>query len=81
MAEVFALLTAARLKESKLSAEEREKRKREREEAREAQRIAVCIRQGECPECHKKLIRGKKNRSNDYKRDWLCKNCDTIHSL
>lgn len=81
MAEISALLTAATIRENNLTPEEREKRKHEREEVREAHRVAVCIRQGECPECHKKLVRGKKNRKNDYKRDWLCENCDSIHSL
>lgn len=81
MAGITALMAAARMKENRLSIEEREKLRQERELAREAHRMAVCIRQGECPECHSKLIRGKKDKKDDYKRSWFCESCDIVHKL
>ena len=36
------------------------------------------IQQGLCPYCGSNLIRGKKDRKNDYKRSWSCTNCTKI---
>lgn len=78
---VMALLAAVKMKESKLSPEERELLKIKREREREDRRIVVCIQQGSCPDCQSKLKRGKKNKKNDYKRDWFCKKCDKTYSI
>lgn len=39
------------------------------------------IRSNECPSCGGKLYRGKRNKNNDYKRDWACVECFEIHTI
>lgn len=75
------LLAEARKRELALSVEEREHRAEvQRLKAEERYRRAS-ITQGICPQCNAKLIRGKKNKKNDYKRDWKCLKCDSTHSM
>ena len=47
-----------------------------RESDAEQKRITQHIQQGVCPHCEGKLIRGKKDKKNDYKRTWKCLNCN-----
>lgn len=39
------------------------------------------IRQQICPKCEGKLTRGKKNKHNGYKREWLCNECFELHTI
>jgi len=47
-----------------------------REEDAEHKRREQCIQQCICPNCGKRLIRGKKDKHNDYMRTWSCQNCN-----
>lgn len=75
------LLSEARKAEARLSEEEREHRKEVERLNREERFRKASITQGICPECESKLIRGKKNKKNNYKRDWECKKCKKTHSM
>jgi carboxypeptidase C (cathepsin A) len=59
-----------------LPQEEQDRITAEREAIKEQKRVSACISQGKCPECLGKLIRGKKDKNNGYKRTWKCVNCD-----
>jgi len=56
--------------------EERDRITAEREAIQEQKRANACISQGKCPHCLGKLIRGKKDKKNGYKRTWKCLKCD-----
>lgn len=76
-----ALLASSVHHNNKRTPEEREaiaKRRRLRHE--EEQRQANIIK-NVCPTCNGKLIRGKKDKKNDYKRTWTCTDCDTSHII
>lgn len=75
------LLASTRKAEASLPEEERNRRREERRLEQEERHRRACIVQGICPSCREKLIRGKKNRKNDYKRDWYCSGCESTHSL
>ena len=57
------------------------KRESDAEQKRITQHIQQHIQQGICPHCEGKLIRGKKDKKNDYMRTWKCSSCekDIIH--
>lgn len=76
-----ALLSASAMANAKLPEEERERRKQEREAARQERIRQAQIIQNVCPSCEGKLIRGKKDKRNDYKRVWNCFNCGSQHSI
>lgn len=48
----------------------------ERETKRQRQ-----IHNGICPSCGGPLTRGRRNKLNDYKREWGCSECFTIHTI
>lgn len=75
------LLAESRKAEARLSEEEREFRKEKRRLASEERYRQSSIVQSVCPSCKGKLVRGKKNKKNDYKRDWKCSKCNEIHSI
>lgn len=39
------------------------------------------IRENTCPICSGKLTRGKRNKNNDYKREWACSTCSSVHYI
>lgn len=39
------------------------------------------IRMNICPSCKGKLIRGARNKNNDYKREWFCRTCGETHTI
>lgn len=39
------------------------------------------IRSNICPSCSGKLVRGSRNKHNDYKRTWGCIDCFEIHTI
>lgn len=39
------------------------------------------IRSNECPICSGKLTRGKRNKNKDYKREWVCGTCSSVHYI
>ena len=55
---------------------EKEKEAKAIEALQEQKRVNACISQGKCPECLGKLIRGKKDKKNGYKRTWKCISCN-----
>lgn len=63
----------------KYTEEEREAMKQERENFRKEEVRCSQVRQGICPTCNGKLIRGKKDKRNEYKRSWECKECEEKH--
>ena len=46
------------------------------ESDKENKRVKEYIQQGICPYCEGKLIRGKKDKKNNYKRTWNCVKCE-----
>lgn len=46
------------------------------EEVRQAR-----ILKNSCPDCSGKLMRGRKQKKNDYKRTWRCADCENIHTM
>ena len=67
-------LAAARAAETCTVEEKAENEKRK--QFNTEQRIkAAKIRKNICPDCDGKLVRGKKDKKNDYKREWCCASC------
>ena len=85
MANVYGLavglLAEARKAEARLPEEERRRRKEEQRLALEERYRQASIIRNICPTCEGKLIRGKKDKRNDYKRPWTCSICEEIHSI
>jgi hypothetical protein len=75
------LLTAAAIRDSKLSKEEKAERAERRRLYYEEQARRDNIIQNICPDCQGKLARGKKDKKNNYKRQWNCKECGNTHFL
>lgn len=75
------LLAETRKAEARLPEEERTRRKEERRKASEERLRQAQIIQNVCPFCEGKLIRGKKDKKNNYKRSWQCSNCRRTHSI
>lgn len=76
-----ALLSASAMANAKLPVEERERRKQANEDARQERIRQAQIIRNVCPSCEGKLVRGKKDKRNDYKRVWNCLNCWSQHSI
>ena len=55
-----------------LSIKERLALKKKVAEEKELKRVDQAIQAGLCPYCGVRLIRGKKDKHNDYKRVWTC---------
>lgn len=72
-------LEANRKYNEKYSKEEREKMKQERETIRREEVRRSQVRQSICPSCKSQLIRGKKDKRNNYKRSWECRECKEVH--
>jgi RNase P subunit RPR2 len=73
------LLTLSQLAKRKFNALPQEEQQciiTEREAMEEQRRIKKCIQQGICPNCSSKLIRGKRDKKNNYLRIWKCLKCD-----
>lgn len=66
--------------DSKLTAEEKAERKEQRRLLTEERIRQAKVIQNICPNCDGKLIRGKKDRKNDYKRLWTCRDCGSSHN-
>lgn len=62
---------------AKLTPEERKAKEDARREREELERISRIVQQGKCPHCDSKLIRGRKDKHNDYIRTWTCSGCDS----
>lgn len=77
----FAMLALINQKSKSIPPEEKLRREQEYQQAREQHRTEVLIHQGRCPDCGNKLIRGKKDKRNDYKRTWTCSWCHKAFSL
>lgn len=75
------LLAEGRKAEARLSEEERAQRKEASRLASEERSRRAYINQGTCPSCEGKLIRGKKDKKNNYKRAWVCSKCKELHTM
>lgn len=75
------LLAEAKKAEARLPEEERARRKEERLKASEERIRQAQIIHNICPSCEGKLVRGKKDKRNGYKRAWKCKSCGDTHSI
>ena len=75
------LLAEARKAEANLPEEERKRRREESRNTSEERMRRALIIQNNCPFCGGKLVRGKKDKRNDYKRAWKCSACNEIHSI
>ena len=73
------MLSANRNFNEKYTKEEQLEMKQKREAIRKEEVRCAYIRQGICPSCKGKLIRGKKVKRNNYKRSWDCKECKEMH--
>jgi transposase-like protein len=80
-ASMLALAERARARFNALPIAEQERIRKERADREERNRVEWFVRQGKCPYCESKLIRGKKDKNNDYKRVWHCPTCDINLSL
>ena len=76
MMELLDLTQQAKKEFKSLPQEEQDRITSEREAIQEQKRANACISQGKCPHCLGKLIRGKKDKKNGYKRTWKCLKCD-----
>lgn len=59
-----------------LPIEEQERIREERAKDKEIIRVKACLEKGRCPQCGGRTIRGKKDKKNDNKREWICKLCE-----
>lgn len=75
------IMASKRRYESKYTLEEREIHKIKRELERKEDIRRSHIHSGECPSCKGKLLRGKKNKKMEYKREWKCESCLEVHYL
>jgi len=73
------MLNANRKYKEKYTKAEREKMRQEHEAIRNEEIRCSQVRQGICPSCKGKLTRGKKDKQNNYKRSWGCKECKKVH--
>jgi RNase P subunit RPR2 len=74
------LMVASANQNSKLSPEQKVEREEKRRLLSEQRIRHAKIMKNICPDCEGKLIRGKKDKKNDYKRIWTCKDCGNSHS-
>jgi len=74
--ELLLMTQQAKKRFKSLPQEEQDRITAEREALQEQKRVNACISQGKCPECLGKLVRGKKDKKNGYKRKWKCTSCD-----
>lgn len=80
----YALLSSLMIaanQNSKLSPEEKAEREEKRRIQSEQRIRQAKVIKNICPDCEGKLIRGKKDKKNNYKRIWTCKDCGNTHSV
>lgn len=79
-----ALLTAAgqaKKNRKALPWDEQVRLENERKAREENRRVEWFINQGKCPKCGHKLIRGKKDKTDDNKRSWVCSKCQIDYHM
>jgi RNase P subunit RPR2 len=74
------LMIASANQNSKLTPEQKAERDEKRRLLSEERIRLTKIIKNICPDCEGKLIRGKKDKKNGYKRIWACTNCGNSHS-
>jgi len=77
---ISSLMVASANANSKLTTVEKDERAERRRLLSEERLRKARITKSICPDCEGKLIRGKKDKKNDYKRLWVCKNCGKSHT-
>ncbi len=77
---INSLIVASKRQDSKLTPEQKAERAEKRHSLYEQRIRQEKIIKNICPDCEGKLIRGKKDKRNDYKRLWSCKDCGNSHS-
>lgn len=70
------IVKQAEKRRAKMTPEELEVERVETEERNKQYNINKHINQGVCPDCKSKLVRGKKDKNNNYRRTWTCSECD-----
>jgi rubrerythrin len=70
-----AMLQGVKIKQRSETPEEKQTRLEERAKREENQKIKAYILANICPEDGSKLVRGKKDKKNGYKRPWVCQTC------
>lgn len=75
------IMAASIYNESQLTSEEKQERAIKRRNIENEQARQSKILKNICPTCNSKLVRGKRDKTNEYKRIWTCKMCDEIHNL
>jgi len=73
---LLTLSEKAKARFNALPKEEQERIIANRKENEERERVEHFLHQSKCPYCGQKLVRGKKDKSLDYKRTWQCISCD-----
>lgn len=81
MGLAVAVAMAARIHKPTITPEDRGARERARQIRKDEELRQAKIRHNQCPGCDGKLIRGQKQKKNDYKRAWLCSECNKTHLL
>lgn len=77
---ISSLLVASAREKAKLTDEEKAERRERRRQAEEQRIRKALVLKGICPDCKGNLVRGKKDKKNDYKRVWTCKSCGNPHT-
>jgi hypothetical protein len=75
------LMVAAAKQDSQLTEEQKAERAETRRRLSEQRVRHAKIIQNICPGCEGKLVRGKKDKKNNYKRTWNCRDCGSSHSM
>jgi uncharacterized protein with PIN domain len=77
---INSLLIASARENAKLTDEEKAERRERRRQAEEQRIRKALVLKSICPDCKGNLVRGKKDKKNDYKRVWTCKKCGKPHT-
>ena len=73
--EINSLLAGMMARNSKLTPEEKTANRKANELRIEKECRKYQVIKNVCPSCEGKLIRGQKDKRNDYKRLWTCRAC------
>jgi hypothetical protein len=78
---ISSLMVASSNQRFKLTEEEKTRRAERRRLSSEERIRQAKIIKNICPACEGKLVRGKRDKKNDYKRLWNCKDCGSSHTV
>lgn len=78
---ISSLINVLSVKESELTPEQRVERQERIRIQNEQRALKNNILKNTCPNCEGKLIRGNKEKENNYRRRWSCNNCNSSYSM